>query len=65
MAGTDQNIPVRSGGRTTSVSLGYTFTDDGATMGKVTFKATAWIMDHRDVLPADNEAISSPPKVSR
>ena len=62
---TEQNIPVRAGGRTTSVNMSYTFASEDALMGKVTFKASANIVDRRDALPADNEAISSPTKVSR
>jgi len=65
VAATIQNIPVRSGNRTTSVNLGYTFGAGDAAMGKVTFRATAWIADARDALPADNQAISSPTKVSK
>jgi len=64
VADTEQNIPVRSGNRTTSVNFTYTFTKDDAVMGKVTFRAVANIVDHRDALPADNEAIASPTKVS-
>jgi hypothetical protein len=62
---TEQNIPVRTGGRTTSVSMSYTFASEDALMGKVTFKASANIVDRRDALPADNEAISAPTKVGR
>ena len=57
------NIPVRGGNRTTAVSFSYTFVQGDADMGKVTFKAVATIIDARDALPADNEAISSPTKV--
>jgi hypothetical protein len=32
--------------------------------GKITFKANATILDHRDALPADNELISAPVKLS-
>jgi PKD repeat protein len=62
---TEQNIPVRSGNRTTAVGLSYTFTDADAAVGKVTFKAVVSIVNARDALPADNEAIASPTKVSR
>lgn len=58
---TTQNIPVRGGNRTTAVSFNYTFIKADADMGKVTFKAVISIIDARDALPADNEAISSPP----
>jgi hypothetical protein len=33
-------------------------------MGKVTFKAVAWIENERDLLPGDNEYISLVTKVS-
>lgn len=58
-----QEVPVRSSNRTTDFSFSYTFTADDARIGKVTFKAVATIENARDVLPADNEAISSPVKI--
>jgi len=61
----DQQVPVRPGNRTTSFQFSYTFTNDDATMGKVTFRAVATITGARDALPADNEAIASPTKVKR
>jgi PKD repeat protein len=65
IASTEQNIPVRSGNRTTAVNLSYTFTDADASVGKVTFRAVVYIVNARDALPADNEAVASPTKVSR
>ena len=65
IASTEQNIPVRSGNRTTAVNLSYTFTDADASVGKVTFRAVVYIVNARDALPADNEAITAPTKVSR
>jgi PKD repeat protein len=65
IASTEQNIPVRSGNRTTAVGLSYTFTDADAAVGKVTFKSVVYIINARDALPADNEAIASPTKVSK
>jgi PKD repeat protein len=59
-----QYVPVRASGRVTSFAFSYTFTSGDAAMGKVTFKAIATLQDARDVLPADNEAISSPTKVN-
>jgi PKD domain-containing protein len=55
-------VPVRalSGNRTTAISFNYTFTSADAKVGKVTFKVVATIVGARDVLPADNQAISSP-----
>jgi hypothetical protein len=60
-----QFVPVRSGNRTTTFAFSYTFTPADAAVGKVTFKAVASILNARDALPADNEAIASPTKVSR
>lgn len=60
-----QAVPVRTGNRTTSFGFNYTFTQDDATVGKVSFKAIATIVDKRDALTGDNEAISAPTKVSR
>ena len=60
-----QSVPVRPANRTTRFSFSYTFTAEDARIGKVTFKAVANIQEARDALPADNEAIASPTKVSR
>lgn len=43
--------------------IGFT-ADDGA-VGKVTFRAVATIVDARDALPADNQAIAAPTEVKR
>ena len=58
-----QSVPVRNANRTTSFSFSYTFTSEDRSVGKVTFRATATILNDRDALPADNEAISAPTKV--
>ena len=58
-----QTLPVRN--RTTSVAFSYTFAPEDAIIGKVTFKAVVFVLGGRDALPADNEAIGSPTKVSR
>ena len=58
-----QTLPTRN--RVTSVLLSYTFTSADATIGKVTFKAVASLLGARDALPADNEAIAFPTKVTR
>src|SRR5437667_243417 len=50
---------------TTEFAFSYTFTGDDAQIGKVTFRAVAVVAGVRDALPADNEAIASPTKVSR
>jgi hypothetical protein len=60
-----QLIPVRNGNGTTPVSFSYTFTGDDAAVGKVSFQAVVSMLGARDVLPADNTAISPPTKVSR
>jgi PKD repeat protein len=60
-----QSVPVRPSNRTTDFNFSYTFTSDDAAIGKVTFAATASILNARDALPADNQALSSPTKVSR
>jgi len=60
-----QSVPKRSANRTTDFNFSYTFTSADAQIGKVTFKAIANIIGGRDALPADNEAVSSPVKVSR
>jgi hypothetical protein len=59
----EQLVPVQGGNRTTAFSFTYTFTSDDAAIGKVTFEARV-IFSGRDALPADNEAIASPTKVS-
>ena len=59
-----QAVPLSSGNRTTDFSFSYTFTPADASIGKVTFKAVANLVGARDALPADNEAIAPPTKVS-
>lgn len=56
-----KSVPALSGNRTTAFYFNYLFTGDDASIGKVTFKAIATIIGARDILPIDNEAISSPP----
>ncbi len=60
-----QSVPPRSSNRTTNFNFSYTFTTDDAAIGKVTLRAVANIQGARDALPADNEAIAPPTKVSR
>jgi hypothetical protein len=60
-----QSVPIRSANRTTNFDFSYTFTADDAAIGKVTFQAVATIQGGRDALPADNQAIGQPTKVSR
>jgi hypothetical protein len=49
---------VRPASRTTQITFSYTFTSADASVGKVTFKAVAFLLDARDALPTDNEAIA-------
>lgn len=64
-----QYVPVRLGGRTTSLDFSYTFSPADAKAGKVTFWAFASILGPsytlRDALPGDNEAVSLPTKVTK
>jgi PKD domain len=59
-----QTVPARSGNRTTTFAVLYTFTADDKAVGKVTFKAVATINGARDALPADNEVVALPTKVN-
>jgi PKD repeat protein len=59
-----QSISPRGKNQTTPYTFNYTFTADDGNTGKVTFKAIATIVAARDALPADNEAIAPPTKVS-
>jgi hypothetical protein len=59
-----QSISPRGKNQTTPYTFNYTFTADDANTGKVTFKAIAMIVGSRDALPADNESIAPPTKVS-
>jgi PKD repeat protein len=59
------SVPVRPpGGTSTRFAFSYTITQADKTAGKVSFKAVASIIDHRDALPADNELISAPLKIT-
>jgi len=60
-----QFVPMSPKNGTTEFAFSYTFTGDDAQIGKVTFRAVAVVAGVRDALPADNEAIASPTKVSR
>jgi hypothetical protein len=51
--------------RPTSLSFSYTFTRNDASIGKVTFKAIATIVDARDGFPADNEVVAPLTKVTK
>jgi PKD repeat protein len=59
-----QPVPVRPpGGTATRFAFSYTITQTDGTVGKVTFKAVATIVDHRDALPGDNELSSTPVRI--
>jgi PKD repeat protein len=59
-----QPVPVRPRNRTALFAFTYTITEADQSIGKVSFKAMATIIDHRDALPGDNEMISPPVKIS-
>lgn len=60
-----QYVPVRPSNRTTRFGFNYTFTMEDAQIGKVNFRAVAYVVEGRDALPMNNEVISLPTKVSR
>jgi Tol biopolymer transport system component len=62
VATSTQTLPTRN--RVTSVAFSYTFTPEDAIIGKVTFRAVVNLVGARDALPADNEAIGLPTKVT-
>jgi len=51
-------VPARAT-RPTTFKFSYTYTTADAAVGKVTFRAEATIMDARDALPSDNNAIAT------
>jgi hypothetical protein len=51
-------VPARAT-RPTTFKFSYTYTAADAAVGKVTFRAEATIMDARDALPSDNNAIAT------
>lgn len=63
VATSTQTLPTRN--RVTSVVFSYTFAPEDAIIGKVTFRAVVTLFGARDALPADNEAIAPPTKVSK
>jgi hypothetical protein len=58
-------VPVRPANRTTSFAFSYTFTAQDAELGRINFRAVANIVNARDALPTNNEAISLPTKVAK
>lgn len=59
-----QELPVRSSNNTTKYAYTYTFTSQDGALGSINFRAEAVIQNGRDVVPANNEAISLPTKVN-
>jgi PKD repeat protein len=59
-----QSVLVKPGGQSTRFAFTYTVTSDDKAMGKITFRADATIIGHRDALPADNELLSTPVNVA-
>ncbi len=55
---------VRARRQGTSFTFSYTFRPEDKAVGKVTFKAVATISGARDALPADNEVVALPTRVS-
>jgi hypothetical protein len=53
-----QSVSVGGKSSTTPFTFNYTFTADDAAVGKVTFMAVATLVDARDALPADNQAVT-------
>lgn len=59
-----QLVIVRAHSRSTPFEFNYTFTDDDALVGKVTFRAVARILDKRDAVPLDNEVTALATRVN-
>ena len=60
-----QTVPVRPpGGHSTRFAFSHTISQSDKTIGKITFRASATLLGHRDALPADNELTSPPVKIS-
>jgi len=60
-----QRLPARSARRSTTFSISYTFDEQDASLGKVTFQAVATILTARDAHPADNTVIAPSTRVPR
>ncbi len=60
-----QRLPARAARRSTTFSISYTFDEQDASLGKVTFQAVATILTARDAHPADNTVIAPSTKVPR
>lgn len=53
-----QGVPARAARRKTDFAISYTFSDEDAAYGKVTFEAVATILTARDANPSDNTVIA-------
>ena len=64
---TVQDVPPRSANRTTAFTFNYTFTAEDAQIGKITFRAMAFILNDTggDDWPMDNDVIALPTRVTR
>ena len=60
-----QGLPARSSKRSTTFDISYTFDEQDAALGKVTFQAVATILTARDANPSDNTVIAPYTKVTR
>jgi len=61
-----QDVPPRSANRTTAFKFSYTFTAEDARVGKVTFRAMAFILNNGgDDWQVDNDVIALPTNVTR
>ncbi len=59
-----QRVPARAARRTTSFQVSYTFSEEDAAFGKVTFKAVATLVTARDANPSDNTVIAPATRVT-
>jgi PKD repeat protein len=64
VASLTETVPVLRPSQTLDATLHYTFTAADASLGKVTFKATALLLNARDALPGDNDSVAPPTKVT-
>jgi hypothetical protein len=60
-----QTVFPNQAGQTTTYSFNYTFTEEDAAIGKVTFIVRANIEGKQDAIPGDNELISKLVKISK
>jgi hypothetical protein len=58
-----QGVPARAVRRKTNFEISYTFSQQDAAFGKVTFQAVATTLTARDANPSDNTVIAPATKV--